>query len=189
MTKLPAPEQWVLVDDERNGSRRNDRAVYRLSSTEDGRRCICRRSSSDTTCSATTTRCRPSWRSPRCLSSWPMAACWRRMVSIAAAVSSSKYKKRCGRSFPTPRTAPKQRCGEAMQFLCDEWLCDVATDYAGKCTIIAAALTHHRAVAARRAASLLRYCRTPRRRQDHAPHHADHGRDRHQAGRISMVEQ
>ena len=28
-----------------------------------------------------------------------------------------------------------------MAFLCDEWLVDVATDYAGKCTIIAAALT------------------------------------------------
>jgi hypothetical protein len=30
---------------------------------------------------------------------------------------------------------------EAMQFLCDDWLCDVATDYTGKCTLIAAALT------------------------------------------------
>jgi hypothetical protein len=30
---------------------------------------------------------------------------------------------------------------EAMRFLCDEWLCDVATNYAGKCTLIAAALT------------------------------------------------
>ena len=28
-----------------------------------------------------------------------------------------------------------------MEFLCDEWLCDVATDYTGKCIIIAAALT------------------------------------------------
>jgi hypothetical protein len=28
-----------------------------------------------------------------------------------------------------------------MKYLTDEWLCDVATDYAGKCTIIAAALT------------------------------------------------
>jgi hypothetical protein len=30
---------------------------------------------------------------------------------------------------------------EAMRFLCDDWLCDVATDYTGKCTLIAAALT------------------------------------------------
>ena len=30
---------------------------------------------------------------------------------------------------------------EAMQFLCDDWLGDVATDYTGKCTLIAAALT------------------------------------------------
>jgi hypothetical protein len=29
----------------------------------------------------------------------------------------------------------------AMEFLCDEWLVDVATDYTGKCIIIAAALT------------------------------------------------
>jgi hypothetical protein len=29
----------------------------------------------------------------------------------------------------------------AMSFLCDDWLCDVAGDYAAKCTIIAAALT------------------------------------------------
>ena len=30
---------------------------------------------------------------------------------------------------------------QAMQFLCNEWLCDVATDYAGKCVVIACALT------------------------------------------------
>lgn len=30
---------------------------------------------------------------------------------------------------------------KAMRFLTDDWLCDVATDYAGKCTLIAAALT------------------------------------------------
>lgn len=29
----------------------------------------------------------------------------------------------------------------AMQFLTDEWLCDVATDYTGKCILVAAALT------------------------------------------------
>jgi hypothetical protein len=29
----------------------------------------------------------------------------------------------------------------AMQFLCDEWLCDVSANYTGKCVIIAAALT------------------------------------------------
>jgi hypothetical protein len=30
---------------------------------------------------------------------------------------------------------------EAMRFLCEDWLCDVATDYSGKCTLIAAALS------------------------------------------------
>ena len=41
---------------------------------------------------------------------------------------------------------PRANCNEhmvrqAMTFLTDEWLCDVATDYIGKATIIAAALT------------------------------------------------
>ena len=40
----------------------------------------------------------------------------------------------------------KQDCTElaianAMRFLTDEWLCDVACDYIGKCTLVAAALT------------------------------------------------
>jgi hypothetical protein len=40
----------------------------------------------------------------------------------------------------------REDCGpeavrEAMRFLCDDWLCDVATDYVGKCTTVAAALT------------------------------------------------
>jgi hypothetical protein len=30
---------------------------------------------------------------------------------------------------------------KAMEFLCHDWLCDVATDYTGKCLLIAAALT------------------------------------------------
>ena len=30
---------------------------------------------------------------------------------------------------------------KAMRFLTDEWLCDVLTDYSGKCVVIAAALT------------------------------------------------
>src|SRR5262249_58784677 len=34
-----------------------------------------------------------------------------------------------------------ERVKAAMEFLCDEWLVDVATDYAGKATIIAAALS------------------------------------------------
>jgi hypothetical protein len=36
-------------------------------------------------------------------------------------------------------TAPAIR--KAVEFLCHEWLCDVATDYTGKCILIAAALT------------------------------------------------
>jgi hypothetical protein len=41
---------------------------------------------------------------------------------------------------------PAEECNtaavsKAMRFLCDEWLCDVAADYAGKCVILACALT------------------------------------------------
>ena len=42
--------------------------------------------------------------------------------------------------LPGAKAAP-EAVRDAMHFLCDEWLCDVATDYAGKCTLIAAALT------------------------------------------------
>jgi hypothetical protein len=43
--------------------------------------------------------------------------------------------------IPQRKDCTKKAVKAAMQFLCDEWLCDVATDYTGKCTIIAAALT------------------------------------------------
>jgi hypothetical protein len=43
--------------------------------------------------------------------------------------------------IPEPANCNKEAVRRAMQFLCDDWLCDVATDYTGKCTIIAAALT------------------------------------------------
>ena len=42
---------------------------------------------------------------------------------------------------PAAKDCTQERVRAAMDFLCDEWLCDVATDYTGKCTIIAAALT------------------------------------------------
>jgi hypothetical protein len=42
---------------------------------------------------------------------------------------------------PKPEDCTEDAVERAMAFLTDEWLCDVSTDYAGKCTIIAAALT------------------------------------------------
>jgi hypothetical protein len=44
-------------------------------------------------------------------------------------------------TIPERRDCSPERVRAAMEFLCDEWLCDVATDHAGKCTIIADALT------------------------------------------------
>jgi len=43
--------------------------------------------------------------------------------------------------IPQRKDCTPERVQAAMKFLCDEWLCDVATDYSGKCTIISAALT------------------------------------------------
>ena len=43
--------------------------------------------------------------------------------------------------IPKRKDCIPERVKAAMEFLCDEWLVDVATDYVGKCTIITAALT------------------------------------------------
>src|SRR5262249_3456686 len=43
--------------------------------------------------------------------------------------------------IPQRQDCTPERVKAAMQFLCDEWLVDVATDHVGKATIIAAALT------------------------------------------------
>jgi hypothetical protein len=43
--------------------------------------------------------------------------------------------------IPRRKDCTKQAVKAAMEFLCDEWLCDVLTDDIGKCVIIAAALT------------------------------------------------
>lgn len=45
------------------------------------------------------------------------------------------------RLLPSPKACSQDAAAEAMRFLTDEWLCDVATDYAGKCVLIAAAAT------------------------------------------------
>jgi hypothetical protein len=43
--------------------------------------------------------------------------------------------------IPGSKDYTKAAVRQAMEFLCDTWLCDVATDWSGKCTVIAAALT------------------------------------------------
>jgi uncharacterized tellurite resistance protein B-like protein len=43
--------------------------------------------------------------------------------------------------LPPPADCTPLDTGHAMQFLCEQWLCDVAADYAGKAVIIACALT------------------------------------------------
>ena len=42
---------------------------------------------------------------------------------------------------PTPESCTYDAVREAMRYLTDDWLCDVATDYAGKCILVAAAMT------------------------------------------------
>jgi hypothetical protein len=43
--------------------------------------------------------------------------------------------------LPQKKDCTPHAVKKAMKFLTDEWLCDVSADYAGKCTLIAAALT------------------------------------------------
>jgi hypothetical protein len=43
--------------------------------------------------------------------------------------------------IPAPEDCTQEAIKAAIEFLCDEWLVDVATSYTGKCSIIAAALT------------------------------------------------
>ncbi len=43
--------------------------------------------------------------------------------------------------LPKPEECTSAKVAEAARFLTDEWLVDVATDYAGKCVLIASALT------------------------------------------------
>jgi hypothetical protein len=43
--------------------------------------------------------------------------------------------------LPSESSCTQTAVAEAMHFLTDEWLCDVSCDYAGKCILIAAALT------------------------------------------------
>jgi hypothetical protein len=45
------------------------------------------------------------------------------------------------RLMPRPDECDSDRVAKAMNFLTEEWLCDVSTTYAGKCVLIAAALT------------------------------------------------
>jgi hypothetical protein len=44
-------------------------------------------------------------------------------------------------TLPTRAACTNEEVGKAMRFLTDDWLCDVACDYSGKCTLIALALT------------------------------------------------
>lgn len=44
-------------------------------------------------------------------------------------------------AIPKPADCTPNAVGEAMRFLIDEWLIDVATDYTGKCLAVAATLT------------------------------------------------
>ena len=91
-------------------------------------------------------------------------------------------------TVPKPGSVTDEHVESAMRFLTDEWLLDVATDYTGKCTIIAAALTLiERSLLDQ--PDLLRHRGTPRRRQDHYLDYADQGCDRHLASGRGVVDE
>ncbi len=45
------------------------------------------------------------------------------------------------KSLPDRLSCDRETVGDALRFLLTEWLCDVETDFAGKCTLVALALT------------------------------------------------
>ena len=92
-------------------------------------------------------------------------------------------------TVPKPGTTTDDHVEQAMRFLTDEWLCDVATDYAGKCTVIAAALTVIERSLLDQTAGVLRHRRTARRRQDHDADDADQGGHRHLARGLGVVDE
>ena len=61
--------------------------------------------------------------------------------STRSAASRSSFQPEVMDAAAEAEEVTPEAVARAMKFLTDEWLCDVATDYAGKCTIIAAALT------------------------------------------------
>jgi hypothetical protein len=106
--------------------------------------------------------------------------------------------RRCGVVFRVPRELedllPRQEActatavAEAMQFLTDKWLCDVATNYQGKCILVAMTMTIlERLLLAERPAFFI-HRRSERRRQDNGRQHDFYGRSRRTCRGGSMVE-
>ena len=95
----------------------------------------------------------------------------------------------CGRSSRSGQDCTPERVKAAMEFLCDEWLVDVATDYVGKCDDHRRRAHPDRALAVAGPAVLLRHRRAARWGQNNDPHHADHGRHRVAAGSGGVVDQ
>ena len=91
--------------------------------------------------------------------------------------------------LPTSEACTDAAVAQAMRFLTDEWLCDVATDYQGKCIIIACALTILERALLPRAAGFLHHSRTARRRQDHNNPYDLNGRARPTSRRGRLVAQ
>ena len=82
---------------------------------------------------------------------------------------------RAARGCPAAPDCTPERVKAAMEFLCNEWLVDVATDHTGKALLIAAALSLIERSLLDRPAVLLRHRRPARQWQDHGDLHADHG--------------
>ena len=70
-----------------------------------------------------------------------MADCWHLKDLYRLRGIMFKIQPEVRKAMPTRESCNDETVTKAMKFLCDEWLVDVKTDFAGKCTIIAAALS------------------------------------------------
>ena len=141
MTKLPAPEQWVLSKmNEMEVAEMIERHIDYVDDKTAGR-CICRspfvrhymRRDDDALPTVVAIATLPIVLADGGLLA-PDGLDRRRGIVF-------EIQKEVRAIIPRPEDCTNEAVRQAMQFLCDKWLCDVATDYAGKCTIIAAALT------------------------------------------------
>ena len=91
--------------------------------------------------------------------------------------------------IPQRQDCTPERVKAAMEFLCDEWLVDVATDYIRQGDNHCRRAHPDRALAVAGPAVLLRHRRAARWGKNNDPHHADHGRHRTAAGSGGVVDQ
>ena len=136
MTKLPPPEQWVLCKmNEMEVAEMIEQHIDFYVEDEDGnRRSVHLPTQFVRHYHAAARRCAADSGGDRHGAHRPggRRACWPRRASTASAASSFIIPDELRAIIPQREDCTPDAVKAAMEFLCDEWLVDVATDYTGK---------------------------------------------------------